>query len=71
MTGQRRRIHTFIVLFVEMVALFLAIFGLYVRFSGVGNPAGVIYILIGLALGIGGSIPWLIASLQRKDKPKL
>jgi len=70
MSSQRHKIITFIVLFVELVALFLAIFGIYVRFAGTGNPAGVIYILVGFALGIGGSIPGLIASLRRKDKLK-
>lgn len=71
MIDQRRRIRTFIVLFVGLPALLLAVFGIYIRFAGAGNPAGIIFILIGLALIIGGSIASLIISLPRKDKPKL
>lgn len=71
MTNRRRRIIGFIVLLVEVVALFLLSFGLYVRFSGAGNPVGSIYILVGLIVAMGGAIPMWFISWKRKDKPKL
>jgi len=70
MASQRRRIIGFIIFLVELVALFLLVFGLYVRFSGAGNPVGSIYILAGCVLAMGGSIPTWFISRQRKDKPK-
>jgi len=71
MTSQQRKIIAFIVLLVELLALFLAIFGIYVRFAGTGNPMGSIYILVGFVVAVGGAIPILIISWKRKDKPKL
>lgn len=70
MTSQRRRIIGFLILLVELLALFLLGFGLYVRFSGAGNPVGSIYILAGCVLAMGGSIPAWLISWQRRGKPK-
>ena len=70
MASQRRRIIGFLLLFVELLAPFLLSFGLYVRFSVVGNSVGSIYILVGFIVAIGGAIPMLFISRQRKDKPK-
>lgn len=71
MANQRLRVIGFIIILVELVALFLLVIGLYVRSSGTGNPVGSIYIFVGFVAAVGGAIPLLFISRKSKNKPKM
>jgi hypothetical protein len=68
MTRQRLKIIAVIVLIVEILALILVTFGLYIRFSGEGNPAGTTYISIGGVLVLGGGIIMFFVSRQMANR---
>ena len=65
MTSPRRKLIASIVIIVEIFAFLVMTFGLYTRFAGAGNPAGVIYILVGGVVAIGGFIVALSLVRQR------
>jgi len=70
MTRLWLRIISFLIIIVEIIAFILTIFGLFIRFSGVGNPVGSIYLFVGGFLALGGGIAISFVSRQRRPVPK-
>jgi hypothetical protein len=68
MTRLWLRIISFLIIIVEIIAIILTIFGLYIRFSGAGNPAGTTYISIGGVLVLGGGIVMFFVSRQMANR---
>lgn len=52
----------------EVIALFLIVFGLYVRFAGTGNPVGTVYLLAGNILALGGAIVEVLIARSKADR---
>ena len=68
MTIQRRKIIAFFGIFVEIVALLLMSFGLYIREVGTGNPVGSVYIILGCILATGTAMVLLLITPQRASR---
>lgn len=64
MTNSRRKLIASIIILIEIFALSLSTFGLYIRFAGAGNPTGSIYLLVGGVVALAGSI--VMSSISRK-----